>query len=135
MVRITSVPVSRNTGKRVLPLLENFLLARLMGLFRRTILSAIVSTFRTLCDEGGAHTLLYNCCELIESTYIIVYAEASEEVCMAAIQLLTTVVLNFMQFWKTSGQGQNRAFPVAVNYLGVAQVLLVAKHYVAIALR
>ena len=29
---------------------------------------------------------------------------------MAAIQLLTVVLLNFVQFWQTSGQGKNRAF-------------------------
>jgi len=44
---------------------------------------------------------------------------------MAAIQLLTAVVLNFMQFWKTRGQGQNRTFLVAINCLVVVQVIAI----------
>ena len=44
---------------------------------------------------------------------------------MAAIQLLTAVVLNFMQFWKTRGQGQNRTFLVAINWVVVAQVIAI----------
>jgi len=38
---------------------------------------------------------------------------------MAAIQLLTAVVLNLVQFWQTSGQGKNRAFLVTIKYLVV----------------
>jgi len=34
---------------------------------------------------------------------------------MAAIQLLTAVALNFVQFWQTSGQGKNRADLVATK--------------------
>ena len=38
---------------------------------------------------------------------------------MAAVHLLTAVVLNFVQFWQTSGQGKNRIFLVAIKYLFV----------------
>jgi len=43
-------------GKRVLPLLENLLQAT-DGLLKKTVFSATLITFRTLCDEGGAHAL------------------------------------------------------------------------------
>jgi len=38
---------------------------------------------------------------------------------MAAVQLLTAVVVNFVQIWQTSGQGKNRTFLVAIKYLVV----------------
>ena len=44
---------------------------------------------------------------------------------MAAIQLLTAVVLNLVQFWKTSGQGQKRTILVAINQLVVVYVVMV----------
>jgi len=42
--------------KRVLPLLENLLQAT-DGLLKKTVFSATLITFRTLCDEGGTHAL------------------------------------------------------------------------------
>jgi len=50
---------------------------------------------------------------------------------MAAIQFLTAVVLNLVQFWQTSGQGKNRTFLVTIKYLVVMSTFL----FVAIALR
>jgi len=60
---------------------------------------------------------VYNCCELHESTHNCVCRSVQRS--MAAVQLLTAVVLNFMQIWQTCGQGKKRAFLVAIKYLVV----------------
>ena len=45
---------------------------------------------------------------------------------MAAIQLLTAVVLNFVQFWQTSGQSKNRAFlaSCSIGFIGCSTTKL-----------
>ena len=52
----------------MLPLLENFLQAT-DGLLLKNGTFCHSNYFPDLFDEGGAHALLYNCCELIESVY------------------------------------------------------------------
>jgi len=57
---------------------------------------------------------VYNCCELHESTHNCACRSVWRS--MAAVQLLTAVVLNFVQIWQTCGQGK---ILVAIKYLVV----------------